>query len=676
MDTQLNQVFSSFAPTAPTFPKKPQKKYHKYIYFFIGAVILSFLLMRGAYFLGKKSAPSLYQQSSSSNINKPTIPITNLPSYNNLFTGKVKELNQDLGLIIPTEEEKLNNITPQVFYYEAGIYTQGNYKGYTRYVALRESISLFGTAQYIFASKDQKTYILDSESLSVVSADPLEEINKSKVSKTDRLDSDHAPIISLNERFALNKNHLLIEVRKTAKKDQYGDFIQESFLNTDFSGYKSLKSTTPKLAFYTTAYYDKSVYEDGPTNLPTETKNQYIDGTTEVIVVDETGLAFSYDQANPQQAEAYLKAVARYKKAYADYYKSLRSAFTEKPQDIQDYPHIPSLRLTKQEIQTQVSIYDTYGVALPGSCAIDANTLVVKNISDQELQKIGDSPNGELYIVVDKDHPLYKAEFNQKIGRIDDETFIAINERKKPSYDEYVSKNSLIFFKDYWGRWVVLGEYDYKLEGGCGKPVIYLYPTKPTKVYAQFISPMRLDISIPTYHNAWSVMAYPNGNLIDLQPQFTNCKDIDISKKGSEYAQDACQNNSYPYLYWAGQSLNSKYPESTQGWIVEKNNVENFMNQTLDQIGFTQKEKSDMISYWLPEMMQKDAPYYKIAFLQTSDMNKIAPMRITPQPKSVYRLFLDYLPLQSKPFFTLSPQNLPQVVRDGFTMIEWGGLKR
>ncbi|HLD26991.1 MAG TPA: hypothetical protein VJB63_03475 [Patescibacteria group bacterium] len=650
MDIQSNQAVSS---STSVLIKESTKKHNKYFYHIIGFVILLFLLI-GVYFFSKNELFSPYQQFSPSTINRPLPPITNPPSDNNLFTGTVKKLDQDLGLIILTEEEKLNNDNPKVFYYEAGTYTQGKYKGYIRYVALREPNDPSGWGVYIFASKDQETYIFDDANIEPYNADPLYEINNSKISKIDRLDSDHASIIALNERFSLNKNELLAD----------GDN-----LIMDFTQYKALRSTNQKLVFYMTAY-DKPV--------KVEDEDQYIDGRTGVIVVDSTGLSFSYDEANPQKTESYIKARDRYKKEYADYLQYLKSTSTEKPQNAlssPDYPQRPSLRLTKQEIQTQDRLYDTYDLALPGGCAVDTNTLLVKNISDQELQKIGNSSYGELYILIDKNHPLYKAQFDTKT-RMDEEIFIAVNERKKPSYDEYISKNPLIFFKDYWGRWVVLGEYDFKLEGGCGKPVVYFYPVEPTRVHAQFTVPIHFDVSIPTYHDGWDVLAYPNGTLIDLQTQYTNCKDIDSARKGSEYAQYACKNNSYPYLYWAGQSLNSTYPEPTQGWIVQKNNVENFMNQTLDQIGFTRKEKVDMMSYWLPEMMQKDAPYYRIAFLQTADMNKIIPMHITPQPKSIYRLFLDYLPLQSKPSYTLKPQNLPHVVREGFTMLEWGGLKR
>jgi len=83
-----------------------------------------------------------------------------------------------------------------------------------------------------------------------------------------------------------------------------------------------------------------------------------------------------------------------------------------------------------------------------------------------------------------------------------------------------------------------------------------------------------------------------------------------------------------------------------------------------------------MLAYWLPELTSKNAPYYKIDFLQTAEMNRIAPMHINPSPDSIFRLFLDWSPLAQAPAVTPQPQVLNHVQRNGFTVVEWGGLKR
>jgi hypothetical protein len=57
-------------------------------------------------------------------------------------------------------------------------------------------------------------------------------------------------------------------------------------------------------------------------------------------------------------------------------------------------------------------------------------------------------------------------------------------------------------------------------------------------------------------------------------------------------------------------------------------------------------------------------------------MNEMIPMNISPAPNTLFRVFLDYQPLTKKPATPIQPQNLTKVQRNGFTVIEWGGLKK
>jgi internalin A len=82
------------------------------------------------------------------------------------------------------------------------------------------------------------------------------------------------------------------------------------------------------------------------------------------------------------------------------------------------------------------------------------------------------------------------------------------------------------------------------------------------------------------------------------------------------------------------------------------------------------------MEYWLPDMENKNAPYYRISFLQTNDLNSLFPMTVKPQPNTIFRLFLDYLPLNEEPKISIEPQSLNKLIRNGFTLVEWGGLKR
>jgi hypothetical protein len=254
-------------------------------------------------------------------------------------------------------------------------------------------------------------------------------------------------------------------------------------------------------------------------------------------------------------------------------------------------------------------------------------------------------------------------------------TFLDVNPsmKKVPTLEEYEAKNPVLIVKDPWGRWIALGEFEYQMNGGCGKPVIYLYPEKPTEVEVKLAVPARFSADIPTYNNGWKVLANSDGTLTDLQKEATDCTAIDSNVFGLEYAKSACEAASYPYLYWSG-AVDNTYPNMREGFVVSRANLAKTMTEKLGEIGLSNKEIADMESYWVPEMKKKAAPYYRLAFFQAPQMNKFIPMQVTPLPQTVIRVFLDWSPLTSP--VVIAPETLRHIDRKGFTLVEWGGLKQ
>jgi hypothetical protein len=579
-----------------------------------------------------------------------TINQTQKTSSLPVFSGKVERLSTDLGLIVQTDYEKTNNMDTPVIYYSAGKYTSGEFKGYTRYLAIRAPIDPSGAAIYIFASNDGQNYIYDKEIYDTQIAqglDPYLELNKSKIKSVEFLPSDQPQIIKLDGGFALNRNQIPTTTKETGKIDKYGNKEVEYLLDDNFASLSTLSSPVNELIFYA----DKN--KSDSTSLSYSSKEYqaalpYLSGLTEVFATDSTNLAYMYDLTRIKEAESYPAK-------WFDYQQKIQ--LFEKSQDpnrvYPDYPMRPNLRMVKTDIQTTSPLYDKYDVALPQACTLDVNTWYSDKIKNQDLEKIGTSIDGDIYILTDKQNPLLKYAYYSKIGGVDNEGFVSVNNMKKPTFEDYLSKNPLLFLKDAWGRWAMLGEYDVKLIGGCGKPVIYLYPEKETDISVSLDVAVKFDATIPDYNGGWKVKAYPDGKLVDLQ-----------------------SNKSYKYLYWAGQVMNKTYPKMDQGWVVEKENLSAFFNAKFEEMGFSSKEKDDFISYWVPEMNKKDTPYYKISFMNTYQLNEIFPMKVEPEPKSVFRIFMDWAPLIEKPATYLEPQVLGKIQRSGFTMVEWGGLKR
>ena len=65
--------------------------------------------------------------------------------------------------------------------------------------------------------------------------------------------------------------------------------------------------------------------------------------------------------------------------------------------------------------------------------------------------------------------------------------------------------------------------------------------------------------------------------------------------------------------------------------------------------------------------------YIRLTWLDTADMERLAPLAISPRPDTVARVFLDFAG-QETAATDLAPQQLKGFLRTGFTVVEWGGL--
>ena len=88
--------------------------------------------------------------------------------------------------------------------------------------------------------------------------------------------------------------------------------------------------------------------------------------------------------------------------------------------------------------------------------------------------------------------------------------------------------------------------------------------------------------------------------------------------------------------------------------------------------GLNAQESADFLAFWQPKL--PSSPYVRLTWLNTADMNQLAPLQVNPIPKTFIRTFLEFEGL-TKPI-TLIPQKLSSLPRLGFTLVEWGGLLR
>ncbi|HEV2339792.1 MAG TPA: hypothetical protein VGT05_03435 [Patescibacteria group bacterium] len=365
------------------------------------------------------------------------------PSY--LFSGKVSKISQDLHL--------LQTNTTTVTYYSAGVYAGGEYKNYERIVAVVANGDV--NNGYVFATKNRKTFVIDTQSAQDIMGEDLYHLNK-QVNKTDFLPTDEPKVIMLNKQFSLYREGVVTNgIQNTTElfspEKDVRFFFQKDINTLNYL----LQNPTSQLP---DAY---ALFQS------------YIGGTTEVLAMDRTGLVFRYNLSNAQNIQTYETVSAAYQETLKMFYAQMRQGknivvtlppFPSPPSEIFE----PNLHLTKAQITTTQSVYDSYAGAMPDACSDDASTIIAKNVYDKDVTQIGSAEGFALFALTNKQHPLYQLAYFMKVSSFPDLFWQNESALVRPTFDAYVQKNPLLLLKDYWGRWVVLGEHDYQLQGGCG----------------------------------------------------------------------------------------------------------------------------------------------------------------------------------------------------------------
>lgn len=181
-----------------------------------------------------------------------------------------------------------------------------------------------------------------------------------------------------------------------------------------------------------------------------------------------------------------------------------------------------------------------------------------------------------------------------------------------------------------------------------GKPVIYLYPEKPTYISVKLHIPGEIYISDPHYpKEGWqNVLAYPDGTLY-------------------------YQNKKYRELYYESAVDNVKAPEN--GIIVPKKDIKKEIIRVTTQLGLIKHEQDEFLEYWLPKIAEIDKPYILVSLIDPVEKERVDGIEYSVEPDTRIE-FLVYFKGVIKPY-TLPPFKLPETIpqRIGFTAVEWGG---
>lgn len=179
------------------------------------------------------------------------------------------------------------------------------------------------------------------------------------------------------------------------------------------------------------------------------------------------------------------------------------------------------------------------------------------------------------------------------------------------------------------------------------KPIIYLYPEQEQLVEVKLLKEQNITVSYPKYNNSWQVIAKPNGDLKDIKT-----------------------NRNLYGLYYEAKNNESKI-NLEEGFCVKKENIVSFLEEKLSILGLNEREANEFIIYWLPRLERNEYNY--IRFASISEINKIMPLEVSPQPDTIIRILMEFKGLNKE--IKVKEQELSKVNRNGFVLVEWGGTE-
>lgn len=266
------------------------------------------------------------------------------------------------------------------------------------------------------------------------------------------------------------------------------------------------------------------------------------------------------------------------------------------------------------------------------------------SVSPQDITLAGYTSNNKLiYKFTNPEHPVVIKFFNLRGGKYytyDETTRQTIT--KEFTKEDIINAPLLFLYKDGLGRYVVFSSTVHAPAAECAKPVIYLYPETTTPVSVEVGA--TITKSDPEYNDGWDVIAHPDGLLVH-------------------------EGKTYESLFWDGTGY-GEYPLIRSGFVVAHADIEKTLVEHLIRQGLNDKERKDFLEFWLPHM--PTTPYVRLTWLSQQEIDQLAPLNIKPEPDTMIRVFLDFQGLDE--YKDVSPQDLSAPVRNGFTLVEWGGL--
>lgn len=180
------------------------------------------------------------------------------------------------------------------------------------------------------------------------------------------------------------------------------------------------------------------------------------------------------------------------------------------------------------------------------------------------------------------------------------------------------------------------------------KPVIYLYPESDIEISVDLKARGDLTFTYPDYSKGWKGTAHPDGS-------------ISINGKN------------FPYLFWESEQHFNMFDSELGGFLVTKETVVTTLEKHLSDFGFNDREKTDFITFWGPQLQKHESVC--IQFISNDACDQFARLNVEPKPRHINRVYMIWSPVDNHRKVFMKPQKIEKMNRDGFDVLEWGGIE-
>ncbi len=291
----------------------------------------------------------------------------------------------------------------------------------------------------------------------------------------------------------------------------------------------------------------------------------------------------------------------------------------------------------------------------PGCGMVKSVDLAPADVRAADLVEVGEvNGAGPLFALKSGTHPEVERAW-MEWGDTPQATSREGQPERFASQEAFFESVPRLFWRDSFGRLLRLRRVD--LRPPCmAEPIVYFYPERRMRVSYTLAPSVRVARAVPLARgNAWTFLATPQGILEEV-----------------EAAAPGRARRTFAHLFWEGTS--TRFAPPTEGVCVPSARSSEFFREVLPRLGLEAHETEDFVAAWAPRL--EGAPFHVIGFHPREVLDALAPVEVSPTPGHMIRILMDAAPVETCPMLT--PPVLPDTVpeREGFTVVEWGGVLR